>query len=211
VAGAGVVLTIGASVTFFLWRKWQWREPLSVSYFVPQAVYAAQVFPGAPDTPEFPEHITVGVGTYCLIHHVAIKRPNVVVNGIQLEFHGPAKGRPRNRGITAPLLVRKFTNELGEESYEDWYGMTRPLRGVTRFPKHFSGKHDRWFPGHVIETTEPWKGRADVIIHWRNESGNEAGVSRTSLIFYVTDDPSHDRIFFLKRTETETSHPVVAP
>lgn len=187
------------AIVFAVWRWWfrrrLWDNPLIVTYHIPQQKYSAIVFPGAPTAPENPEHITLGIGQYLLIHRVGA-RTHTVIKGVQIEFHGePESGRPRNYGQTAPMLVRKFESELGEALYEDWYGMTRQVRDVTRFPKHLA-RGDWWIVGHRIETREPWAGVGEVIIMCRSEDGGHAQTVRTRLPLHVSRE--HDRIPFLR-------------
>jgi hypothetical protein len=201
IVAAVIALTLFLGiVALWIWRKLRWRRPLDVSYFVPKATYARTSFAGAPENPEFPKRLTVGVGEYCLILRVHAKRANVIVQGIQIEFQGgPETARPRNLGLTAARLVRQFRNDLGEEVYEDWDGHVRAVREASRFPKHFTGDKDHWLPGHVIQTTGPWKGTAQAIIHWRSNTGPESSSVRESLPFEVSTAPAADEIPFLRR------------
>ncbi len=166
-------------------RRWFNLKRTKVSYYIPKASYPRKTFSGAPDEPQFPTKLTVGIGTYDLMLGLKMK---VDANVEQLiPMFDDKLGQPEHMGRYHDALYVKLPND----SFLDWYGHPTiqkeypyPLRPNDFLPDCYR-----------IRTTAPWHGELHVEIHVGQDKLHR------KLDFLVSKD--HDDIPFLKVQENK--------
>lgn len=160
---------------------WRWRDPLVVKYVIPQKDYREVLFEGAPPNQELRESLTVGLGSYRVLHLVEPKR-SMMTAPIVLGFDGPSQHKPRSLGVDNPFIVDEVLGHRAQrevEQLKNWHGEVYPI--IEGWPRQFAA-NEEWFFGNRVETTGVWDGT--MVLTFRIHG---VGLRRKSLNFRVSD------------------------
>ncbi len=165
-------------------------SPLDVTYLVPKRDYAEVLFEGAGETERTPMSLTVGIGTYRIMH-LCNPKIEVDVGPPALRFEGAPENKPRLLGRANPFIVERLSS--GEHSIldqvKDWNGEVRSSGG---WPRHYLPGEPSSF-GTLIQTSGEWHGTLAFTIQIIG-----AEWIKVALAFRVSANPTDDEIPFLE-------------
>jgi len=195
---SGITLALvagGASWGIYKWvcHMRSFKNPVELVYLIPQRQYPAATFNGAPDNEIRPDKLTVGIGTYKVLHRLT-PSVDILVDAMVLRFEGPDENKPKVHGPDNPYIVERIERPSGPY-YRDWWGDIQPV--TTDYPRYvYLG--DTLAIGNRVETNGVWQGKSYFEVPIR---GERKIVKK--LDFWVTDKPGEDEIPFLRVANDE--------
>jgi len=185
-----VLVAGGTGWGIFKWfrhRKWL-KNPVVLTYLIPQNSYPAATFVGAPDNQIKPNKLVVGIGTYKILHELTPKA-GVLIDALVLRFKGPDNNKPRSHGPDNPFIVKQIVKADGLY-YLDWWGDVQPVSAG--YPRYIPAG-DQLLIGNRVETSGVWHGKTWFEVSIRNER-----LISMELDFEVTDKLDRNQIPFLR-------------
>jgi len=192
VVASFAILVLGIVIRFsqVRFRKRQ-VEGIEVRYLIPQQTYPRAVFKGAPNKEKRVSKLTVGIGTYKILHRL-VPKVSMLVDEPAFYFDGQDENKPKVFGIDNPYKVEGIQRTDGAY-YRDWWGNVQ--RDASAYPKYYH--HGNVYAmGNRIQTFGKWIGKCVIEIPVRDEK-----VLTFKMDFEVTDNPELDNIPFLKVVE----------
>uniref|UniRef100_A0A6M3L6W1 Uncharacterized protein n=1 Tax=viral metagenome TaxID=1070528 RepID=A0A6M3L6W1_9ZZZZ len=171
-----------------IWRWYKMHNPLKVTYLIPRTQYSEISFLGAGNEEGTPSELTVGIGYYRVIHLIIPKR-EIDIGSVKLRFSGPAKNKPKQRGVDNPYWISDISGRSDQpvpNQYLNWDGEVYSFPDIMKLPLHLI-KKEPLIIGNGIETIGAWEGEIILVFpiyKWRR--------IEKSLKFRVTDGSSDD-------------------
>lgn len=160
--GAIIGTIIGVcTIIYTAWRKiprwWLLRDPLKLTYLIPQYQYPEKQFVGALPWEQKPTSLTIGIGHYYILMLVT---PNITLTASNYEYiqlqGRPSKNKPRMiMPERSPFIVEVITDSQGITKYKDWWG------NISTAKLHELGQYKPdtvAFIVRQIETVGDWQG-----------------------------------------------------
>lgn len=198
-SGAGSWAAISAaSLAFagilFAFIRWLVRrcklQHVDIRFLVPKNKYPCASFNGAPADERKPSQLTVGIGTYRLMHVIEPKT-DMLIDPLVLRFEGKSDDMPERYGTDNPFIVEK----LDDGSCRDWWGdIQPPPENWPRYIHH----GDTVVIGNRIRTRGQWVGKVHFEVRVRN-----GPIIYKRLGFTVSLNSEDDEIPFLKVDDSQ--------
>lgn len=127
-----------------------------VRFLIPKRNYPKKTIDGAPEDEQYPDRLTVGIGTYVLLLELESK-VDLQFDPLSLMFEGS--------GENTPMLVRKanpfIVEQLGDGLFRNWWGHILPP--PTIYPRRLP-RGKALIDGNEVTTSGEWKGRIHVVV-----------------------------------------------
>ena len=193
VAGGAVLI----GVLFLVLKRYVFN-PIKLTYVIPKRDYRMVLFEGAGPVEQEATCLTVGIGTYRIMHLVKPKS-DISVNPVILRVCGPDRNKPLPGGSDNPHVIEEIVGRMDidrpTKEYRNWNGEVYPShRG---WPIHVM-KGERWYLGNRLETFGPWQG--EIVLSFPIL---DSRIIQQRLPFYVVDEEGRDCIPFLRGTRTK--------
>lgn len=191
-----VIATFVILVAGLLIQRYRKRQAgdIKVRYLIPQEKYPATIFNGAPPKEIWSRTLTIGIGTYKILHRLEPK-VSICVDAPAFYFEGPSENKPKVFGIDNPYKVERIERIEGVY-YRDWWGNVQ--QEVPNYPKYYH-RGNVYAMGNRVQTFGDWRGKCVIEVPVRGVK-----VITFKMDFKVSTDPAQDNIPFLK-VENDTS------
>lgn len=190
--GVLTVIGIGIATRGKISRWWLLRDPIRLTFLIPQCKYPEKQYIGALPWELRPTNLTMGIGRYYLLFIFETKITLATTNSPYIQFRGEEHNKPKmETDYSNPFNVETIHEPDGTLLHKDWWGNIRP-RHPQEVGPYYAGSSGSL--SRQIQTFGDWNGEILVEFYVKEK---ERPIEK-SLKLKVSSKAEVDQIPFLK-------------